>query len=233
MNSDITREILELRERKLTPKQIARKLEMKPSEVTAILKNSAVQIHKERAASGELAPIANCTVNGACYEHFFGEGPQAKETEAIEGARGLSLVFVSRSDRFERYTACTYLVDYWCLGVKDAIPPQALNGNQHAEFLQICYSGYPEGFRDITLEQARAIVFGAVDYAKELGLEPHPDFEKAKAHLGQWDGEPKLEFGRGGKPCFVSGSHDDSDKILKTLRCKVGQGKFDYIASIG
>jgi len=38
------------------------------------------------------------------------------------GNNGLGLVFVARvvSNRFQ---VCTYLVDYWCLGVKDAIGP--------------------------------------------------------------------------------------------------------------
>ncbi len=46
----------------------------------------------------------------------------------------------------------------------------------------------------ITLEQAQAIVFGAIDYAADLGFKPHKDFQKTKKHLGTWNGQPKLTF---------------------------------------
>ncbi|MDC0835002.1 DNA-binding response regulator [Geitlerinema sp. CS-897] len=233
MNPELETEILQLRERKLTPKQIARKLGVKQSEVKAFIKASAAQAEQKRLETGDLPPVARCTLDTQTYEHFFGERRNT-EDEDEEGPMGIGLgvVFLSRSDRFERYSITTYLVDYWCLGVKDAMKPRPANGSEHSELLSMAYSGFPEGFRDITLEQAQALVFGAAEYAKGLGFDPHPDFEEAKAHLGQWNGELKLEFGLDGEPFFTSGPYDDVDSIMQTLRRNVGDGNFHYTIGV-
>ena len=68
------------------------------------------------------------------------------------------------------------------------------------------YAQCNQDYREISLEQAQAIIFGAVEYADQLGLKPHPDFEAAKAHLGKPSEEKlSIEFGRQGEPFYVSG----------------------------
>jgi hypothetical protein len=93
----------------------------------------------------------------------------------------------------------------------------------------MAYQGFPDGYQEITLQQAQAIVYGAVNYATELGFKPHKDFQKTENHLGTWNGQPKLTFGRQGKPYFISGPYDNSERIMQTLRQNVGEGNFDYL----
>ena len=38
-----------------------------------------------------------------------------------------------------------------------------------------------------------------------------------------------IELGRQGKPFYVSGPYDNSDKIVASLRETVGEGNFDYL----
>ncbi|MGB0563332.1 MAG: hypothetical protein ACPGVO_16235 [Spirulinaceae cyanobacterium] len=114
------------------------------------------------------------------------------------------------------------------------MPPRKCNGEQYQNLLQTCYSENPEGHQTIPLQAAQAIVFGAVEYAKGLGFEPHADFEQGKAHLGEWDGTPQLSFGgKDGQPHFFSGPYDDSQAIIATLEKNVGSGNFHYTALVG
>jgi hypothetical protein len=78
--------------------------------------------------------------------------------------------------------------------------------------------------------QAQAVIFGAIDYAAKFGLQPHRDFEKAKAHLGEpREDYPPIEFGRDGKPFFVAGPYDNALAILARLRTIAGEGNFGSI----
>ena len=55
---------------------------------------------------------------------------------------------------------------------------------------------------------------------------------KAAGHLGEWDGVCDLEFGRDGMPMYIEGPHDDTWRIMHTLRQNVGDGNFHYLAGL-
>ena len=129
-----------------------------------------------------------------------------------------------------QYLVSSYLVDYWCLGVKNVLGPRKLNRTKYEAMVKKTYSKFQQDYREITLEQAQAIIFGAVEYAQKLGLKPHRDWSKAKDHLGQpSENLQPIEFGRKGKPFYVSGPYDNSEKIVASLRETVGEGNFDYL----
>jgi hypothetical protein len=228
MNPEQQQEILSLREKKLTPKQIARKLGLKVSEVTGFLQAQAEQVAIARAESGELDPVVECLMNTDSVVNFFPD--QALQT--IHGddlEEGMAIVTVTRTSGFNRFTVCTYLVDCWCLGVKDAGGPRQFNRSEYEQFAALSYAPFLYGSQKISLAQAQAIVWGAVEYAETLGFKPHVDFEKTKHHLGEWNGELKLEFGRNGKPCYCAGPYDNASSIIHTLNNSVGEGNYDYI----
>lgn len=81
------------------------------------------------------------------------------------------------------------------------------------------------------LEPAQHLVFGAAEYARRLGFEPaaESDFAATRGHLGSWDGPSAIGFGRHGKPCFISGPHDDAGRVVRQLERSVGVGNFDYV----
>lgn len=147
-------------------------------------------------------------------------------------AGGLGLVMVTRSKGYNRFVAATYLIDYWCLGVKDTIPPRNCNDSQYKTLIEHSYLPFL-GYEEISLDQAQTLVWGAIAYAKTLGFEPHRDFEQSKAHLGKLTSEIGLKFGRNGKPCYVEGPYDNTKKIINTLRDSVGEGNFDYLFGMG
>lgn len=71
MTSQSESEILLLREKGLTPKEIARKLSLKPSQVNTIIKSSATQTAIAKAESGELATIVKNTIKSNIGNKFF------------------------------------------------------------------------------------------------------------------------------------------------------------------
>jgi len=247
--------IKELRARQVAPKQIARQLGLRPAEVSAFLKAQAEQATHTRIATGELNPLFQCLVNKNCLAvltsgHQSLPGTSDTESDAAlthdplddrdedntdelqEGA-GFALVMVTRQAGFNRLEVCTYLVDVWCLGVKDAMGVRVVNPTTYKDFVNFAYEKFPGGYTEISLEMAQAIVFGGVEYAAKLGFQPHRDFAAARSHLGNWNGEPSLNFGRSGKPFYMNGPYDDPMKILKTLRETVGEGNFDYVIGSG
>jgi hypothetical protein len=230
MNPEQQQEILNLRSLNLTPKQIARKLGLRVAEVTAFIKAQAEQTASTQATTGELAPIAQCLADRNCFQRLLSSDTVTNDDSTdIDGIGGLGLVLVSRTTGYNRFTVCTYLVDYWCLGLKDTMGPKQFNGNKYSEFIETSYTYFPDGYQEISLPQAQAIVFGAIDYAQSLGFSPHHDLAQTRQHLGEPTTEIKLNFGRSGKPFFISGPYENFRQIMDTLEKNVGAGNFDYL----
>lgn len=239
MDSVDVKEIVRLRALNLSPKQIARKLGLRPAEVTAVIKAQAEEASLARAERGELPPVKACFINTDAVGRLLGHQPQRqgfwqkqKDRDEDENS-GFAQIFVARLER-NRYLVCSYLVDYWCLGVKDALGPRKFDRSKYEAFIQKAYARFSAGYQEITLEQAQSIVWGGVDYAASLGLQPHQDFEKAKAHLGERpENLIEIEFGRNGKPFYFSGPYDNTEKIIATLRKTVGEDNFEYMVALG
>ncbi len=231
--------IADLRARNVAPKQIARQLGLRPAEVSAIIKAQAEQVMAHRVAIGELNPLFQCLVNRNCLNNLLPKSlkqdPElALDTEADQDPdAGVAVVTVARKAGFNRLEFCTYLVDIWCLEVKDVAPPRIMDPSTYKDFIDFAYQAFPDGTQDISLNLAQAIVLGGVEYASRLGFQPHRDFEQARSLLGEWNGQPELNFGRDGKPYYMSGPYDDPLKVLRTLRETVGEGKFDYVIGPG
>lgn len=237
MTPEQQQEITNLRALNLTPKQIARKLGLKVSEVSAVIKGQAEQVALARAAAGELDPVVECLTNISCVQHFL-LGKTAdplrddSSLEKDEFMNGIAMVSVTRQTAHNRLSVCTYLVDMWCLGVKDCLGPRKLDRTDYNQLMAAVFQGFPEGYQKITLEQAQALVFSAVDYAAELGFKPHHDFEKTRSHLGEWNGENRIQCGRDGKPFYISGPYDNPKKVMDTLHKSVGEGNYDFLVGM-
>lgn len=228
MTPEIRQEITQLRERNLSPKQIARKLGLKPAEVSAVIQTQAQAAADLRAEKGELPPLKYCLINTQAAEHLLDRAGHGKEED--EG--GLAQIFLVRVEG-SRLWMSSFLVDYWCLGIKQTFGPRRMDTRKCEHMIQDFSQRFNQKFREISLEQAQSIIFGAVDYAAKCGFKPHADFEQSKAHLGT-PTEPllKIEFGCNGKPLYVSGPYDNSAWILRTLQQHVGEGNFDFISEI-
>jgi len=143
----------------------------------------------------------------------------------------LATIVVAREAPGFKVSACAYMVDVFCLGVKDAFGPRIFSRRRLGEFLGEIYRSYADPPVPAPPDLARHVVFGAIAHARGLGFEPHADFGSAAGHLSAWEPpeSPVIEFGRDGKPLYVQGPHDDYRQILRILEQSVGADGFHYL----
>ncbi|MGF1568699.1 MAG: DNA-binding response regulator [Nodosilinea sp.] len=230
MTPEQSTEILRLRAAQVGSKQIARQLGLRPAAVNPFIREHAETAYLEKAKSGELQSLQECLINQSAAQWLL----KNKARKGNQSAKGLAQIIITRQAR-NRLLVGSYLVDYWCLGVKNVIPPRKMGSSESILFVKSCAERFAEPFIEISLAQAQSIVYGAIDYAHGLGFEPHRDFNaNAQAHLGlRPDSLIPIKFGKDGQPFFMSGPYDDSEKILRTLEASVGIGNFHFIAGLG
>ncbi len=212
-----------LRAAGLSPKGIARRLGVRPAVIADLVRTIAAESATDRER-------IDCSINAGWSAGLTISGqPEWSDPGGESQADGLVSVLVARGRRHRRdLTVCVYLLDVYCLGVKNALGPERLDDVSLQRFTRQIFSGYGEPPIPAPIELARDLVFGAADYARALGFDPHPDFEAAREHLGAWSGPSAITFGRNGKPTYVQGPHDNPRHIIRTLRRAVGRRGFDY-----
>jgi hypothetical protein len=222
--------VRELRDAGRTPKEIARALKMPPSAVAPLIRSVAAAAGRTRED-----PLIGCWISpGWSSSVQAPERPDWPGSAPSEptGHSGLVTVLVARDRGGPVAGVCFYLVDTWCLGLNDAAGPRPVVQRRLGGFIQQIFSTWDEPAVQVPLELGRQIVYGAIGYARELGFEPHPDFERAAAYLGTWDGQCELTFGRDGKPMYISGPYDDGEKIIRKLHRSLGDGNYDFVHAI-
>ena len=214
--------IRELRDAGRAPKEIARALKMPPSAVAPLIRSLAAaegRTREDAVIGCWISPGWSSSVQAPERPDWPGSAPSERT-----GHSGLVTVLVARDRGGSTAGVCFYLVDTWCLGLKDAAGPRSMDRRRLGGFIQQILSTWDEPAVQVPLELGRQIVYGAIGYARELGFEPHADFRRAAGYLGAWDGECELAFGRDGKPMYISGPYDDGERILRKLHRGLGDG---------
>ena len=200
------------RQKKLERKKAKRKVVHKE---LARQKQGGMAAEFARIAS---APIVDCLVADSLWE------------------QGMGMVLLSRELRNGQVAFANFLVDAYCLGVKDV----------HAEIRS--KPSYRDDIRGWLLERGsyqavspshlRKLVESAVEYALDLGFSPHKDYRIGKELFGNIDAsacDTEFEFGRDGKPCFIAGPNDTPERslrIVNILNERGGPDNFHYMVGI-
>ncbi|MFM8330953.1 MAG: hypothetical protein ACKN9T_04640 [Candidatus Methylumidiphilus sp.] len=147
---------------------------------------------------------------------------------------GIGSVWFSRKLADGRYAVAVFLVDTFCLGVKNALyafmEPDRYNV-QLENFLHIS----EEQFAPVEPAYLRKLVEMAVAYADELGLPPHEDYKIAKLLFGDVDASESdavFGFGKDGNPCYIPGPYDSpaaQRRVIKQLE-KLQKDPFALLA---
>jgi hypothetical protein len=226
-SQELVERVAELRRDGRTPKEIARALGLKPAEVAPLIR-----------AVGASAPRREAELIGCWVADGWSDGltvtghPEWPGVRAAgDGTSGMASVLVARENG-SGVSACGYLVDVWCLGVKNCIGPKTMDRRKLPDFVSTFFRTFKRPPVPAPLELARHVVFGAVDYARGLGFEPHPDFAKCAGHLGEWDGSSDVTFGRDGMPMYIQGPHDNMLAVMSTLRKTLGDGNFHFFGGV-
>lgn len=212
--------------------EIAHALGLRPAEVRLLIRAVGA------TAPNREAPLVGCWVTDHWADRLTVTGhpewPGMSAPTSDDGQSGRVGILVAR-DAGRNATVCGYLVDAWCLGVKDTSGPTTMDHRKLPEFVSRFFS--PWQARPpvpAPLELARHLVFGAADYARGLGFEPHPGFARGATLLGEWtEGGSDVTFGMDGRPMYISGPRDDAHQIVATLRQALGDGNFGYLLQPG
>jgi hypothetical protein len=233
LDDDLLARARELRAANRSPKEIARALGVRPSAVAPLMR----VIAREGATEQPEPAVVGCWVSPNWSTGLTVQGhedwPARNATDYAHG--GLAGVVVARRYRPRRVSVCGYLVDPYCLGVKNALGPDVINDHELPGFVEAFFRAFKEAGEPVeaSLELARHLVWGAVGYARHLGFSPHPDFQPASGHLGTWQETSDITFGRNGIPFFIQGPYDNPVAVTRTLTQSVGEGNFHSLATVG
>lgn len=124
------------------------------------------------------------------------------------------------------------LVDRTCLGVKNAFVARPMARSELAGFVAKIGEAFPRGMVPCELLVAQSVVYHALDYARALGFEPHPDFPEPLVGPRP---EKLLDTPLAGRdrPFYVSGPDDDARRIVAHLEARLGKGGFDAVLGVG
>ncbi len=147
--------------------------------------------------------------------------------------RGMGYIIVSRMIAPGQVAVGCFLIDAYCLGVKDTFI-RVLSTPEYGELCKsmTVTSNYTY---DKSPAYAKKFIDDAVAYARNIGFAPGDDFDKTYTIVEEIDSSTchdNFIFGKDGKPFFLPGPNDTPAKIakiMKTLEEQCGADDYRYI----
>ena len=139
---------------------------------------------------------------------------------------GEAQAIVARRRGNGKLCAASFLVDLWCTGVKDAYG----DVNMTDEELNRIISYLPE-VEEIDYPTAHNIIYGAVEFAGEAGIEPADEYWKWQPVLAEDNDDVPLvdiEFGRDGKYVLMAARGTREALLVPELIKRLGND-FRYV----
>jgi len=145
---------------------------------------------------------------------------------------GIAHIMISRQKPNGEILIGHFMVDIFCLGLKDTTYYMVPDKYEYEDYLDMLNS--QNDFDIINQSLAFNLIYGAIEYAEDLGFEPHKDFAITEYILVDVDDVEyiDIEFGKDGKPFYMSGPYDNVEKIINTLKKSVGDGNFEFVAHL-
>lgn len=149
---------------------------------------------------------------------------------------GIGSVVVSRKMPDGEIGFGVFLIDVFCLGVKNAFF-SARPRNEYERFIGRIRE--KEALQPEEPACAVKLIRSAEAYARDLGLDAHPDYAFARRIFADIDPavcSRDFTFGQDGKPLYVSGPNEteaDSRRIMDILSKKLGPDGFHYVLHVG
>ncbi|MBQ9362429.1 MAG: hypothetical protein IJT97_03300 [Bacteroidaceae bacterium] len=171
-------------------------------------------------------------------KNVTGQQPLSPERFLREKARGLEIgkcyvsrdmtlygeghVVVSRLHKGGKVSAAFYLIDIYCVGVKDSFYKLRMDDY---EFESIVERLSIENIQECSYEEAHNWVYGSVAFAEEAGIQPDKSFNLTQYMLKEDTDEVPLlefEFGKNGKHFLVARSNLEASRYLPTMKKHLG-----------
>ncbi len=152
---------------------------------------------------------------------------------------GMGSVLIARETPYAEVAVSAFVVDGWCLGVKEAFFTVMRKTDYLSKLKPMLTKTHEEhGIHAVEPDCARKFLQEAVAYGESLGFEPAEDYWRAEKLFGDADPsncETEFVFGREGRPCYMQGPNDDMKVVryvIEKLTETVGEGNFDYLIEI-
>jgi hypothetical protein len=210
-----------------TPRAIAHALGVRPAVIAPLVRQLAAERPAEEPA------VVGCWISPGWSRELIVERRDGWDDVELgpDGPAGIVLVLVACAGRRrDAVTVCGYLVDTFCLGVKDALGPELMRSREVPGFVRTYFAAFPAPALAAPIELAQHLVHGAVAFAAGLGFEPHADFGAVRDQLGELREPCAITFGREGRPLYIQGSFEDPIAVMETLRTTVGPDGFAVAA---
>jgi hypothetical protein len=222
-------EVRRMRTAGASPKGIARALGVRPAVVAPLVRRLAAEAPELPPEQGE---VVGCWVSpGWSRELLVERGDGWDDVDVgLDGPAGIAQVLLARAGRHDQVIVCGYLVDTFCLGIKDVYGPERKRDRDVPGFVRSYFRVFAEAPLPATLDLAQQLVHGAVAFAARLGFDPHPGFAGAREYLGEMLEPSAITFGQRGRPLYVAGPYDDPIAVMNKLKASVGSDGFAVAA---
>jgi hypothetical protein len=142
---------------------------------------------------------------------------------------GKGTLIVARKLTLGRYGASFFLLDLWCLGVKDAFF-RVLDAEEYEFYLENAKEAAPSS--PMAPEVARKLLRDTAAYGTNNGFAPPDDFAEMERIFGDVaPAEATFTFGVNGRPYYLVGPDDPPARvrrIMDQLEWTLGPDGFDY-----
>ena len=201
------------RQKKLQKKNAKRKLLAKSERA-----GSTIQ---QTAASFAQYPVQECLMPSGLFE------------------LGIGTLIWARRTPDGRIAAGFFLVDPFCLGVKDAV--FRLLSEQDYELThkrRLAEAHEDQVFEPLHPTCAKKLIEGAVRYAEDLGFTAAGNYRQVKAIFGDVDAQAcptRFTYGRDGKPFYVRSPAESiaqARRIVDRLDKRCGAGNYNYLVML-
>ena len=139
---------------------------------------------------------------------------------------GLGHVIVTRNHTGGKVSMADYLVDIYCLGVKDSFYRLRMEDYEVEDIVDQLDA------KECSYHEAHNWVYGAIAFAEEAGIEPDKSFHLTQYMLEEDNDEIPLieyEYGKDGKHFLVAHSRQEANRYLPLLEKNLGEGNYDFI----
>lgn len=141
---------------------------------------------------------------------------------------GLGHIIVTRNHTGGKVSLADYLVDIYCLGVKDSFYRLRMEDYEVEDLIDNIDA------KECTYNEAHNWVYGAIVFAEEAGIEPDKSFNLTQYMLEEdTDDIPLIEFeyGKNGKHFLVAHSQQEANKYLPLLNKNLGDGNYNIVVN--
>lgn len=149
---------------------------------------------------------------------------------------GLAVIVIARRQPNGNIVFGNYLVDYYCLGLKNTYFNADIAPGEFQRSMLPRMFEHVGPLMEVSPALVHEIIYGAIEYADRYGFKPQRDYRDSQYVLdlpGEYPHSGQVEFGKDGKPFYISGPHDNPDRIIQQLRRTAGEGNFDYLLQVG